>query len=165
LKLPALALTLLLTACSSLAAPSTGADGDAGVASGAAAGPVDPGLGGVGCASIDADLGQQLQLVLDDQRRKAGALGMNLGVMLGCRTWIGSSGSADLQGERPLNTIDRFRIYSVTKTFTSALVFKLIERGLLQLDDPLANWYPDFPAANRAVTAPVHMTCRCASRS
>lgn len=38
-----------------------------------------------------------------------------------------------------------FRIYSVTKTFTSTLVFKLIEQGKLSLDDRLSKFYPAFP--------------------
>ncbi len=35
-----------------------------------------------------------------------------------------------------------FRIGSVSKTFTAAIIFKLIEEGRLQLDDPLENWFP-----------------------
>lgn len=38
-----------------------------------------------------------------------------------------------------------FRIYSVTKAFTSTLVFKLIELNKLSLSDPLSKFYPGFP--------------------
>jgi CubicO group peptidase (beta-lactamase class C family) len=38
-----------------------------------------------------------------------------------------------------------FCIYSITKSFTSTLVFKLIEQGKLSLTDPLSKFYPDFP--------------------
>jgi D-alanyl-D-alanine carboxypeptidase len=46
-------------------------------------------------------------------------------------------------GEEPT-----FLAYSVTKTFTSALVLKLCEEGRLNLDDPLARWYPDIDRAS-----------------
>jgi D-alanyl-D-alanine carboxypeptidase len=40
-----------------------------------------------------------------------------------------------------------FLAYSVTKTFTSALVLMLCEDGRLSLDDPLARWYSDVDRA------------------
>ena len=42
-----------------------------------------------------------------------------------------------------------FRIASVSKPFTRVLVGRLIERGVFALDDPIARWLPDFPAADR----------------
>ncbi len=39
----------------------------------------------------------------------------------------------------------QFRIYSVTKTFTATLIFKLIEEGRLSLSDKLSRFYPSFP--------------------
>jgi CubicO group peptidase (beta-lactamase class C family) len=38
-----------------------------------------------------------------------------------------------------------FQIYSITKTFTSTMIFKLIEQGKLSLDDRLSKFYPSFP--------------------
>src|SRR5262249_44912220 len=40
-----------------------------------------------------------------------------------------------------------FLAYSVTKTFTSALVLKLCHEGRLSLDDRLARWYPQIDRA------------------
>jgi D-alanyl-D-alanine carboxypeptidase len=97
-----------------------------------------------GCAD------QQLQSTLDDERGKANALGMNLGVQRGsCTAWVGASGFGDLAKTKPLQPSDRFRIYSITKTFTAALAFKLIERGSLSLDDPLSKWYPALPGPGK----------------
>lgn len=46
------------------------------------------------------------------------------------------------------NTADtRFRIGSVTKSFTSTLVFRLIEQGKLKLDGKLSDYLPEFPKA------------------
>lgn len=43
----------------------------------------------------------------------------------------------------------RFRIASITKTFTGAAIAMLAERGKLSLDDKLAKYAPDFPAADK----------------
>lgn len=42
-----------------------------------------------------------------------------------------------------------FLAYSVTKTFTAVLMLRLAEDGVLALDDPVARWLPDVPAADR----------------
>ncbi|MFD7548445.1 serine hydrolase domain-containing protein [Streptomyces sp. NPDC059816] len=56
--------------------------------------------------------------------------------------WYGSSGSADLRGERPRRSEDRFRIGSITKTFTATLLLQLEARGALSLDDTVDRWLP-----------------------
>ncbi|MEO6962245.1 MAG: serine hydrolase domain-containing protein, partial [Puia sp.] len=38
-----------------------------------------------------------------------------------------------------------FEIYSTTKTFTSTVIFKLIELNKLSLNDKLSKFYPSFP--------------------
>ncbi len=42
------------------------------------------------------------------------------------------------------NTI--FRIYSITKIFTSVLILKLAEENKLSIQDKLSKYYPDFPS-------------------
>jgi D-alanyl-D-alanine carboxypeptidase len=46
-----------------------------------------------------------------------------------------TAGSASLEDERSLAPDDHFRIASVTKTFTAAVVMELVEKGTLSLDD------------------------------
>jgi CubicO group peptidase (beta-lactamase class C family) len=41
-----------------------------------------------------------------------------------------------------------FRIASITKVFTQVLLGRLVERGVLRLDDPLSRWLPEFPKAD-----------------
>lgn len=41
----------------------------------------------------------------------------------------------------------RFRIASLTKQFTAALVLQLVEAGSLDLDAPVTRYLPDYPAA------------------
>jgi CubicO group peptidase (beta-lactamase class C family) len=42
-----------------------------------------------------------------------------------------------------------FLVYSITKTFTAALVLQLCEEGALRLEDPLAKWFPSVADAAR----------------
>jgi CubicO group peptidase (beta-lactamase class C family) len=49
-------------------------------------------------------------------------------------------------GYKTLNdTNSIFQIYSITKTFTSVVIFKLIELNKLSLNDKLSKFYPKFP--------------------
>ncbi|WP_127504891.1 serine hydrolase domain-containing protein [Actinoplanes solisilvae] len=54
---------------------------------------------------------------------------------------VGDSGNPD----HPLNADTRFRIGSITKTFTAVLVLQARDEGLLDLDDPIGK-YLDLPA-------------------
>ena len=58
--------------------------------------------------------------------------------------WAKSFGYADA-GTRTLATPDTtYRIASVTKTFTAAMMMQLYEQGLLDVDDPLTRFIPAF---------------------
>jgi CubicO group peptidase (beta-lactamase class C family) len=54
-------------------------------------------------------------------------------------------GSADVELHVPLTTRSRFRIASITKTFTGAAIAMLVERGKLSYDDALSKYLPGFP--------------------
>ncbi len=52
-------------------------------------------------------------------------------------------------GDLPANTAStRFRIASITKQFTAALVLRLAEEGLLHVDDPISLHIPEYPGPN-----------------
>lgn len=61
-------------------------------------------------------------------------------------------GLADAEFDVPANDQTMFRIGSVTKQFTAALVMRLVEQKKLALDDELARYVPDFPLQGRKVT-------------
>jgi CubicO group peptidase (beta-lactamase class C family) len=42
-----------------------------------------------------------------------------------------------------------FLVYSITKTFTATLILQLCDEGTLDLDTPVARWFPRLPDAER----------------
>ncbi|RVX41159.1 D-alanyl-D-alanine carboxypeptidase [Nonomuraea polychroma] len=58
--------------------------------------------------------------------------------------WVGSAGVRRLgEAAKPL-TNGRFRIGSSTKTFVATLVLQLVAEGTIGLDDPVADYLPEF---------------------
>ena len=56
---------------------------------------------------------------------------------------------------KPLTAENRFRIGSITKMFTTAMTFQLIEEGKLKLTDTLAKFLPQVPNAGKITIAQV----------
>ncbi|EEK70015.1 D-stereospecific peptide hydrolase [Bacillus mycoides] len=64
------------------------------------------------------------------------------------KTWSYAAGVADLRTQKPMETDFRFRIGSVTKTFTATVVFQLAEENRLNLDDSIEKWFPGVIQGN-----------------
>ena len=60
-----------------------------------------------------------------------------------------SYGYSDLAANKRADKNTKFRIASITKTFTAAVIMKLIEEGELTLDDKLEEYYPGLPNADK----------------
>lgn len=58
-------------------------------------------------------------------------------------------GLADRALGVPCTVNTRFRVGSITKDFTAALILELQDEGLLSTDDPLEKYLPNFPRADR----------------
>jgi len=61
-------------------------------------------------------------------------------------------GLADVEFDVKADVDTMFRIGSVTKQFTAALVMRLVEQKKLALDDDLSKYVPDFPLQGHKVT-------------
>ncbi|MBD0838615.1 serine hydrolase domain-containing protein [Streptomyces sp. TRM68416] len=59
-----------------------------------------------------------------------------------CRRLAETAGTADLRTGRPMDTVDRLRVGSVTKTFTAALVLQLVAERRLSLEAPVDRYLP-----------------------
>ncbi|BAH44624.1 D-stereospecific peptide hydrolase precursor [Brevibacillus brevis NBRC 100599] len=66
----------------------------------------------------------------------------------GGKTWGYAAGVANLSTKKPMKTDFRFRIASVTKTFTATVVLQLAAENRLNLDDSIENWLPGVIQGN-----------------
>jgi CubicO group peptidase (beta-lactamase class C family) len=57
----------------------------------------------------------------------------------------GVRGMADVAAKRPITPSTVFRIGSITKQFSSAVVLQLAAEGKIKLDDPLSKYLPAYP--------------------
>jgi CubicO group peptidase (beta-lactamase class C family) len=55
--------------------------------------------------------------------------------------------------KKPLTAANRFRIASITKMFTAAMILQLVEEGKLKLTDPLDKFFPQIPNAKKITIA------------
>jgi D-alanyl-D-alanine carboxypeptidase len=63
-----------------------------------------------------------------------------------------AAGFAKLETRRRMTTGSRFRVGSVTKTFTAALVLQLVGEGELRLSDPVDRWLPGLLPGGDEIT-------------
>ncbi len=63
--------------------------------------------------------------------------------------FAGGLGTAQLADNRPNDALQLFRMGSVSKSFTTLCLLRLVREGKLNLDDKLADIAPEVPVANR----------------
>jgi CubicO group peptidase (beta-lactamase class C family) len=57
---------------------------------------------------------------------------------------LGRGGHRDVEASLPVEPDTLWRIFSMTKPITSVAAMMLAEEGLLELDDPISRWLPEF---------------------
>lgn len=60
-----------------------------------------------------------------------------------------SIGYCDVTVQAKASNKSKYRIGSISKTFTTVLIFKGVEQGKLSLDDPLDSFFPSIPNADK----------------
>lgn len=63
--------------------------------------------------------------------------------------FIRAAGIADRNADLPMRTDTRFKIASLTKTFTAVLILQLMEEGKLRLDGHIGDYLPDYQGEAR----------------
>jgi D-alanyl-D-alanine carboxypeptidase len=79
---------------------------------------------------------------------EAGTPGALAQVTDGRSRWFGESGLADLDTGQPRRPVDRFRVGSLTKTFTATVLLQLDAERILSLDDSVEDWLPGVVRGN-----------------
>lgn len=62
----------------------------------------------------------------------------------GQESWYHEDGYADIEAGRKMSRDSIFRLYSMTKPVTAAAVMLLLERGEIDLFDPVSQYIPGF---------------------
>jgi CubicO group peptidase (beta-lactamase class C family) len=85
--------------------------------------------------AFDTFAGECLEAVLGDQTKTASPPRMAVGIVI--------DGAVRMFHGKGAGVNTRFRIASMTKSFTAAAVLQLRDRGVWRLDDPLSRWVPE----------------------
>lgn len=88
-----------------------------------------------------------LQAALDHARTVAGSYGLTVAIVHDDGVqWTGATGVAR-DATTPLASDQPFVIGSVTKTFVTAALLRLVDRGRISLDDQVTDWLPTVAVA------------------
>ena len=94
---------------------------------------------------------QELQDVLESGLEKYGGMGLSAAVIApGYEMWSGASGVSF--GNSPITPDTLFSAGSINKMYTAVTILQLAEEGMLDLDDPLHEWLPDYPHVDGTIT-------------
>ena len=103
-------------------------------------------------ASATPLLVADLDARLERLRAKYGIPGISASILFADGSaWHGAAGLADVVAKRKVTDETAFPVASVSKTFTSALILRLAEDGLLDLDASVRSYLPTL-GISRAVT-------------
>ncbi|MFN3667045.1 MAG: serine hydrolase domain-containing protein [Sediminibacterium sp.] len=81
--------------------------------------------------------------------------GYTFGIVLdGKLVFSGSGGYLDVHKKNPVTTDSRFRIASMSKSFTAMAIVKLRDEGKLRLDDPVEKYIPEIKGQQLTNDAP-----------
>ncbi|MGL4316571.1 MAG: serine hydrolase domain-containing protein [Pseudomonas sp.] len=90
------------------------------------------------------------ELFADPQERGA-ALCVQVGGETVLDIW---AGTADKDGEQAWHSDTILNLFSCTKTFAAVAALQLVEEGKLELDAPVARYWPEFAAAGKERVTP-----------
>lgn len=101
----------------------------------------------------------RLQTIVDETVQAQGIPGLALGLWQpGSEPIIILNGLARIEPARVLQANDRFRIGSVTKSFTVLVLLQLAEEQRLSLDDPISNYFPTISNGSATLEQLANMT-------
>lgn len=99
----------------------------------------------------DKTLESKIQQLMDNTIARHGVHGASVAVIFPdgrLQTWVSGVSHESVMMHPDM----LFGLGSVTKNCVSALTLKLVDEGLLSLEDPLSKWLPDFPHVDNGIT-------------
>ncbi len=109
--------------------------------------------GGSDSPVFDSQTAQLMQTSLDAGIGEAGVPGATMTVVRpDGAVWIGVSGLSDIEHNTAMVSGLKFRIGSVSKTFTATVILQLVQEGRLSLDDKLESLLPGVVPAGAQIS-------------
>jgi len=99
----------------------------------------------IGLAGQDTDIKAKLDEYLHQLEKHNKAMGGVLISQNGKTMYEKAIGFSSLEDQTRNNKFTRFKIGSISKIFTAAMIFQLIEEGKVSLETKLAQYYPQIP--------------------
>lgn len=88
-------------------------------------------------------------------RERIGAPAMSAAVAVdGKIVWTGVAGWADLETKTPADAHTQFRIGSTSKAVTATALARLVDKGIIDLDEPIGAYWSDLPNPAWATITP-----------
>jgi CubicO group peptidase (beta-lactamase class C family) len=93
---------------------------------------------------------EQYETLIKETMQKSHLVGVGAALILGDSVvWKEGFGYADKENKIPFTTQSTLRVGSVTKPFTALGIMQLQEKGLLDIDEPLVKYLPQFSIKTR----------------
>jgi len=107
----------------------------------------------------EPEFASKLDQLMDASMQKYQSPGMTMGVWVpGKGAFVKAKGLADISAKQKMKTDYKFRIGSLTKTFTATVVLQLVDEGKLSLDDPVSKFDPFAGSQNITIRQLLNMT-------
>lgn len=95
--------------------------------------------------AVPADFAKKAEALLNHSYPADGPGAAVIVVDEGKTVFASGRGLADVEGKKPIDTGTVFRMGSITKQFSAAIILQLAAEGKLSLDDKLSKYLPDYP--------------------
>ncbi|MFI2607655.1 serine hydrolase domain-containing protein [Kitasatospora sp. NPDC018619] len=101
-----------------------------------------------GVVALTPDVTAKLDTAIKQAMSQASVPGVSVGYTTPDGSYQRSFGVADKDAGTPMSADLFMRIGSVTKTFTTTAVLRLVDQGKLGLDDPVSRYVPNVPGGD-----------------
>lgn len=99
-------------------------------------------------ANTDPDFETLSEVVVEAMRRLQ-IPGVAVGVHANRKQFMAGFGFSSVENPLPVTTDTLFQIGSTTKTLTGMVIMRLVEQSLIDLDEPVRTYIPDFRLADK----------------
>lgn len=98
-------------------------------------------------AALPADMRAQLQAATEEMMAATGSPGAIVGVWAPwAGTWVAGIGT-ETPGGSAVDVDKPFKIGAITRAMTCDVLYRVVERGTVELDDTVEEWLPAYPNA------------------